>query len=261
MQGTRLVRVQRVLLDKFPGHSFRIAEPSTLCGSLIGIALLILAAQPACATNRTVTNLSDSGPGSLRDTIAASGDGDTINFSVTGAIALTTAELFIAQNISVNGPGANVLTVTRSSGSFFRIFRIGSGTVSISGLTITGGRLNVSNNSNGGGIYNEGTLTLNNCALSGNSITAAAVDSGGGIYNSAILTMTNCTVSGNSVGVVNAPINYGYGGGIYNSGTLDMTNCTLSGNSASGSTSTNNAQIAAGGGIYNANTLTLTNLR
>ena len=42
----------------------------------------------AVATTRTVTNNSDSGPGSLRDTIAASAPGDTIDFAsgLTGSI-------------------------------------------------------------------------------------------------------------------------------------------------------------------------------
>jgi hypothetical protein len=63
-----------------------------------------------------------------------------------------------------------------------RVFYIGwythfNKTVSLSGLTITNGRVS---GDYGGGIYNNRcTLTLNNCTLSGNS----ADYDGGGIFN------------------------------------------------------------------------------
>jgi hypothetical protein len=210
-------------------------KPNTLFSSLIGIALLLLAVHPAGATNRTVTNLNDSGAGSLRDTIAASTDGDTINFSVTGTIGLTSAELAIAHSITVNGPGANVLIVSNSTGGTYRIFDITSGTVSISGLTISNGLAQFGGSSiGGGGIRNNGTLTLNSCAISSNQATGFAA-AGGGIWNdtSGALTMINCTLGNNRANATGTA----FGGGIYNTGTLTMINSTVSGNVA-----------AAGGG-------------
>jgi hypothetical protein len=59
------------------------------------IATLLLAAttmSPRAATI-TVTNTNDSGPGSLRQALANANNGDRINFSVTGAIALTSGGL------------------------------------------------------------------------------------------------------------------------------------------------------------------------
>jgi hypothetical protein len=97
------------------------------------------------ATTITVTNTNDSGPGSLRQAILVDASpGDTINFapSVT-TVNLTSGELVIDRNLTITGPGANRLTVQRSTNAFdFRIFHIRSSTVtvSISGITISNGR-------------------------------------------------------------------------------------------------------------------------
>src|SRR4051794_29762912 len=55
-----------------------------------------------------VTTTADSGPGSLRNAIEASGDGDTIYFvsALNGqTINLTSGELAINANITITGPG------------------------------------------------------------------------------------------------------------------------------------------------------------
>ncbi|MEY2560375.1 MAG: hypothetical protein QOG51_790, partial [Verrucomicrobiota bacterium] len=72
----------------------------------------------SCYTAATVTNNADSGAGSLRQAIAnACADGTVIfdNSQVVSPITLTTAELLINKNLTITGPGANVLTVTRST--------------------------------------------------------------------------------------------------------------------------------------------------
>src|SRR5207248_2434759 len=91
---------------------------------LIGICLIPFArAQPMTwrppANIITVTNTSDSDPGSLRQALADASDGDTINFAVSGTISLTSGELVIDKNITISGPGSNLLTVRPlSQGSF-----------------------------------------------------------------------------------------------------------------------------------------------
>ena len=61
-----------------------------------------------------VTNLNDSGPGSLRQAIlsanANSPAADTINFQagLTGTITLTSGELAITDSVTINGPGLSV---------------------------------------------------------------------------------------------------------------------------------------------------------
>src|SRR5712672_1193742 len=181
-----------------------------------------------------VTNTADSGPGSLRDALAAAVDGDIIDATgISGTILLTSGELQITHAITINGPGAGSLAI--DGNATFRVFDNLTSGVSISGFSITNGS---APGDNGGGIFSEGgnsaTLRLSDCIVSGNS-----ADFGGGIFNlNGALTVNNCTISGNEAAFS--------GGGIVNSGsgaaaTLTVTNSTISDNSAT----------ANGGGIYN----------
>ena len=172
----------------------------------------------------TVNSLANSGVGTLQAAIAQA-NAQTANqylitFTVTGTIDLTSALPDLANNITIQGPGASSVAVSGGgSSSSFSVFTVNSGvTASISGLTISNG------NSDGGGVYNTGNLTLTNDTISGNS----APNGGGGVYNNhGTATLTNDTLSGNSA-------TYGVGGGVcnVNSGTATLTNDTLSGNSA-----------------------------
>jgi len=182
-----------------------------------------------------VTNTDDSGPGSLRDALAAAVDGDIIDATgISGTILLTSGELQITHAITINGPGAGSLSI--DGNATFRVFDNLTSGVSISGFSITNGS---ASGDNGGGIFNEGgnsaTLRLSNCNVSGNS-----ADFGGGIFNlNGALTVNNCTISGNVAAFS--------GGGIANSAldgtaTLIITNSTISDNSATAND---------GGGILN----------
>jgi hypothetical protein len=165
--------------------------------ALICLALFCTVAIPARATTITVTNTNDSGPGSLRQSLADANDGDTINFAVTGTIGLTSGELLVDKSVTISGPGAATLAVNGNLTS--RVFHIGSGkTVSISDLTITNG---ADASKIGGGILNDhAILTMDSCAVSGNYVPYA----GGGIYNdasnsgSATLTIMNSIVTNNA---------------------------------------------------------------
>lgn len=111
------------------------------------------------AATIAVTNLNDSGPGSLRQVIADSSPGDTIEITVTGTIALTTGELLIDKDLTIAGLGADQLSV---DGNFANsVFRISPDkTVSVSGLAIKFG-----SEDNEGDIHNAGLLALSNCIL------------------------------------------------------------------------------------------------
>ena len=70
-----------------------------------------------------VTNTNDSGPGSLRDALSIANDGDTIDATgVSGTILLTSGELQINHNVTINGPGAENLAVNRSLLNRVRFF-------------------------------------------------------------------------------------------------------------------------------------------
>jgi hypothetical protein len=138
---------------------------------LFAVAIFVLASVSAQAAVLIVSNTNDSGPGSLRDTIVAASDGDTIQFDAAlkgQAITLTSSEILIAKDLTIDGPGADQLTVQRSTDNgtpAFTIFSISSN-VTIAGLTISNGNSPHS----GGGIAFGGTagkaLTIANCVIS-----------------------------------------------------------------------------------------------
>jgi hypothetical protein len=227
-----------------------------------------------------VTSPKDHGAGTLRAAIADANPNDVIVLSpkLDGkTITLTSGELDITKNLTIQGPGANQLAVSGGDGS--RVFEVTPNvTVTLSGLTITGGDGRAmgyistnSVNGYGGGIYNAGALTVSDCAVSKNGGFSDSVTTqvGGGIYNEGTLTISGGTVSGNSA--------YAFGGGIDNEGTLTVSGAVISDNNAADgggicnfyratvSSSTVSNNIAAdyggpgsGGGIYNAGTMTVT---
>jgi hypothetical protein len=194
-------------------------------------------------------NLNDGGMGSLRQAIMDTPAGGTVDFQpgLTGTITLTSGELAISKNLTISGPGADVITVSGNQAS--RVFDItGSVSVAISGLTIANG-LVIGEPAQGGGIFNSplSTLTVTGSTLRGNSTSAGVTSEGGGIFNSGTLTVTGSTISGNSA--VAGFFGDGWGGGIFNGngGTLTVTGSTISGNSAS-------AGLGLGGGIFSSAT-------
>lgn len=76
-----------------------------------------------------MTNLNDSGAGSLRQAITDAGNTpgeNVINFQagVTGMINLEAALPSLSNALTINGPGADLLTVRRNVNIAFRIFHI-----------------------------------------------------------------------------------------------------------------------------------------
>jgi hypothetical protein len=198
----------------------------------------------------TVTTYADSGPGSLRDDIAAARSKDTIVFapSLDGqTITLTSGYLLVNKDLTIAGPGASQLTVSGGGKSeVFHVSGYDSATGKSSRINFSLSELTISNGdaSTGGGIYVDylASLTLSGCTLSGNSASW-----GGAIYNwHGTVTITGCTLSGNTVNED--------GGAIFNNGTMTISNSTLSGNSAVGP----DFGIGDGGAIYNQKGASLT---
>lgn len=199
-----------------------------------------------------VTRLSDQGigkgfRGDLRYCITKANTDiglDTIDFTVTGTIKLESALPEIDDELTVAGPGRDLVTIDAQKKA--RVFYVEEGVVAaFSGLTVTGG----GQDPNGGGFYNEGDLTLSDCAVTGNTIhTTNGLGLGAGIYNEGTLIVSNCSVSGN---VYYTLVNQGMG--IYNSGTLTVDHSVISDNFAGGGFSTR----AEGVGVYNAGTATI----
>src|SRR6202040_3028689 len=117
---------------------------------LVAAHALFFTAVSAQAATLTVNSAADSGgtcPGAnctLRQAIAAAFSGDTIAFSLPSksAVSLTSGELLVNKNLTIIGPGADLLSVQRnaSASSNFLIFEVAaSSNVTISGLTITNG--------------------------------------------------------------------------------------------------------------------------
>ncbi|MBS1796066.1 MAG: hypothetical protein JSS81_19600 [Acidobacteria bacterium] len=224
-----------------------------------------------------VTNTLDSGPGSLRNALFTANftpSDETVTFDIPAGdpgcadgactITLTSGELFVyseatAGKLAISNPKGTPESLKISGNNTSRVISMIGADVTLSGLTITGGRQNNPLNNFGGGINSgAGTLTLTNCAVTGNSVSGGIANNGGGIYSvSGTLNLTGTTVSGNTVtGSPDSGIDLG--GGIYNDvgGTLNLTNSTVSGNSVAGSV---NALKSGGGGIYNLGAVTATN--
>lgn len=189
---------------------------------------------------------------SLREAIAAVASGDTINFSVTGTINLTSlGQLAINKSLTINGPGADLLiirahdpTPDTRNGDGSRVFNIdnsfvGKVNVMLSGITVTGGDVT----GGGGGIRNLENLTITDAAIRDNATTSdgSFTAHGGGIYSrDGTLTIARSSITGNSSAI--------HGGGIYNLlGQMTVSQSTISNNR-------NRRYLAAsgrGGGIYN----------
>ena len=193
------------------------------------------------------------------------GSNDTIQFTsgLSGTIGLSLGELMITRPVTIIGPGGNILTIdatpndstpTSNLGDGSRVFNIsiGSGTVDLRGLRITGGDVSgdggaifssggnlivrdstVTGNfatNHGGGISSYGTLEIISSTISSNGVTSNYYGTGGGGINFSGTTMsvTGSTISGNTV-------NH-QGGGVLSSyaGTITFTNTNITGNQVLG---------------------------
>lgn len=129
-----------------------IATHCSFARALRASAAALLCALPAICSVLTVTSTGDSGPGTLRDTVAAAASGDTIVFQLPNpsTIFLTSGFVRISKNLTIVGPGPGRLAidgsqlllgfVNQQGWNGIEVFLIDTGAVvSMSGFTIQNG--------------------------------------------------------------------------------------------------------------------------
>jgi RTX calcium-binding nonapeptide repeat (4 copies) len=212
------------------------AKRTVLAGTGLSIGAALGMTATAQAADFTVSNLNDSGAGSLRQAILdanATPGADRVLFQSTlsGQITLGSTLPGITDATEVLGPGPEKLTVSGNNNSGILYVNTPPGTpVTVSGLKLTGG-----SRENGGAILSKyAELTVVNAVVSGN--TATSIGGGGIVSDGGSLTLRSSTVSGNS-----ADIN---GGGIYGREPTSPTGLTIE-----SSTITGNRADSLGGGI------------
>jgi CSLREA domain-containing protein len=167
---------------------------------------------------------------SLREAVKAANatvSNDTINFAPDVTTITLASEIVISNNgaLTISGNGAIFLTIDGGPGTN-RIFYTNLATVTITGVTLTGGNgTGTNSNGSGGAIYvNEGTLALNSVHVTANSTGATTLGGGIAFFGGTNHQILNSTFSANTA--FNC-------GGFYNiNGTIAVTNSTISGNSA-----------------------------
>ena len=229
---------------------------------VLGFMLIMLLALSAnlMAANQVVTSNADDGSGeltTLREAIAAVGDGETITFNLSSGNETITisSELSISgKSMTINGDnsagsGTDItvqVTTPGSGGSSFRVFNINASgkTITLENMTIKGGDISgeTSDDASGGGIFvDSGTLNLDNLTINGSKATW-----GGGLFfrSNTTGTIQASTISNNTAA--------NYGGGIHlYLNTISISQSTICNNTAAG---------YSGGGIYcNRTTLTINN--
>lgn len=209
----------------------------------------VLGAADARAATLTVTSLADSGPGTLREAVAAANQdapADTIVLPSSGTITLA-SQLVVSTAVTIDSPGA--VTVTRdASAGRFRLFLVnGSGSLTLRDVTLTNGSP-PENNALGGAIAGDNaSVTLERVVVRDNEVNGPLAK-GGGVWVSGAgaLTVVDSRVTGNEA---LATTGNAQGGGIW-APSPSISTSTVDGNLAAG-------PEAYGGGVAADNMATL----
>jgi len=215
----------------------------------VSVLSLLIGATTADAVTLTVTSTSDSGAGSLRQTIAEASPGETIALPAsTSPYLVTSGTIHVEKNLTIMGAGASS-TVISGMGTAENGLEIGNANVTVDGLTLTGmgdialdlteGELTLSGvvvtgdgkeTIDGGGISTSENTTL---TVNASSIESNQGNEGGGVFIDGEATINNSTIANNVS-------QHGDGGGLQSRGTLTL----------SGDTIARNTGHSSGGGLF-----------
>ncbi|BBD68544.1 hypothetical protein NIES4072_41430 [Nostoc commune NIES-4072] len=196
----------------------------------VALGWVIMQVESAQAATFVVNNLNDSGVGSLRDTINIANSNDVVEFllgSHPSTINLTSGAVAIAKNLTINGPGANLLTI--SGNNHFPVFDISAANVTFSGLAIAG-NINA---------YNSSNLTFINSTINGDNLK---IDNPTGkltLINSTFKGKNSVNINANEVTVTNGS----------ESEVRDLSNTGHVGNAGNLTISTGSLTISNGANI------------
>ncbi len=208
----------------------RFALAATACACALAIPL----AGAADASVIVVTNTADSGAGSLRAALAAAKPGETISIPTPGDYLVTSAELVVSKDVSIEGSGPAVRIVGDGNN---RVFDVTANNATLSGLTVTGGGLSGASAAGGGIANGAGTLVLRDVTVTGNTVsnTSGGIIEGGGVSNkTGTLEVIDSTISGNTAAITPGGGGIPGGGGVASSeGSVSISGSTISGNTAS----------------------------
>ena len=165
---------------------------------------------------------------SIRQALDKAVNGDTVVIPA-GHYTLS-SQLNVGNQITITGTGNPVI----DGGHAVRVFNI-NGDVSVSGVTVTGGK--TTDSEGGGGFEVSGLLTLTNSTVTDSDAPAGAGVSLVNFESPATARIIGTTISGNRA-------ESGGGGITVRSGDLTLINSTVTGNQAGGTVD------GQGGGIY-----------
>ncbi len=230
-----------------------------------GLLAALVASAPIQGLDWTVDTTADENgascaPGncSLREALAAAGDGDTILFALPGSppwtITLIAAlqQLSVANDVTIFGPGAEQLSITGAN--LIRVMTVQAGaTVTLSGLTLRNGEAKSSGDKHGGCLKVLGTAAVSSSRFEscqawngGGSSNTPGGDGGGvfvaagGVFSGSLLVFSG-DLAGVGGGALSPPTVFagGRGGALANAGSATLAQSTVSGCTA-----------GAGGGPY-----------
>ncbi len=234
-------------------------------GEHVGVAALMQAlhavgvkprpASPAPAATLVVTTCADDGSeGSLRSSVDAAGEGDTLDLSALSCSVITLTQggiKVMLDELSVVGAGADKLAIDGAGTD--RVFvHYGNGDLRLAGMTVRNGVAIVSGYHVTGGacIISAGNVILDHSTVSGCHSEGEGAY-GGGVLARAV-TLSTSIVSGNvALGSHPDTFTAAYGGGAFAyAGSILLSDSSVTGNRATFNSTDIHGSYDTGGGIF-----------